>query len=327
MKTVAQFMQDAMYDEKNGYYISANPIGKSGDFITAPEISQLFGEMMGVYCYSSWIRMGKPTKFNLVELGPGRATLMLDLHRATKHIEEFSAALKIHLVETNQNHIEIQKKCLEGTWHLDISTLPNDLPMIIIANEFFDCLPIHQYIFKNNKWHERYIEDKKFFDIPIKQESNYNFPKVFDGAIVEVCYQAGDIVKQLCHYFDKVAGSLLIIDYGYEHNNTYISTLQALKNHQYHSIFADVGQADLTAHIDFGHLKKIALANGCLSSFIMTQREFLLSLGIDLRAEILKKNASAAQKKDIDSGLYRLIDKKEMGELFKVISIDSTKNH
>lgn len=325
MKTVAKFMQDAMYDKDCGYYISKNPIGKDGDFITAPEISQLFGEMIGVYCANAWIEMGSPSSFNLVELGPGRATLMQDLIRATKNIKGFNQACQIHLVETNKQHIEIQKSLLNATWHQDISTLPNNAPMIIIANEFFDCLPVHQYILNDGIWYERYIKNEKFINCHIEADLNLSlsqkYPNTKNGSIVEISYQTRDIVKNLCNLIKNTIGNILIIDYGYEFNDKYISTLQALKKHQYTSIFKDIGEVDLTAHVDFSSIKQEGILAGCEVYGSLTQSEFLKNMGIELRAEILKRNASAEQIKEINSGLLRLIDSKEMGSLFKVMSI------
>ena len=329
MKTVAQFMQDAMYDKNCGYYISGDPIGKERDFITAPEISQLFGEMIGIYCANAWIQMGSPAKFNLVELGPGRATLMKDLLRATKNIEGFTKACKIHLVETNKAHIEIQKDCLDATWHNCISSLPKDFPTLVIANEFFDCLPIHQYIFENKEWHERYIDNEKFTQALTSPDLNNSlcqeYPKAKNGDIIEISYQTKEIVKNLCNLLKETTGSMLIIDYGYETNDKYISTLQAIKNHKYSSIFKDIGKTDLTAHVNFSAIKKEALLSGCEVSGTFAQGEFLNSLGIKLRAEILKRNTTAIQIEEIDSGLNRLINPKEMGTLFKILNIYSKK--
>ena len=323
MKTVAQFMQDALYDKKTGYYVVEDPIGKNGDFITSPEISQLFGEMIGVYCVTQWIKMGSPSLFNLVELGPGRATLINDLLRATKHVKGFHEAFSLHLVETNHKHTQIQKQLINFTtyWHEDVYSLPTDLPMIIIANEFFDCLPIHQYIRDNDTWHERYIKNNDFYNSVISPELNNSliqeYPETQNGDIIEVCYQAIEIIK----YLTKFKISLLVIDYGYEQRQDYISTLQAIKKHKFHSIFEDIGKADITAHVNFFALKKIALENNCEAIGSTTQRKFLCDLGIELRAAILKRNAATTTKITIDSELDRLISPSQMGHLFKALSI------
>ena len=322
MQTIAQYMQNAMYNQSTGYYVVGNPIGAKGDFITAPEISQLFGEMIGIYCVNQWIEMGSPASFALVELGPGRGALMADLLRATKHIQGFHQAIKLHLVESNLNHIKLQKEKIkfDATWHKDIYTLPTDLPLTIIANEFFDCLPLNQYVFNHDNWHELYVDNKKILQVPLEKEINEqfkeNFPQARNGFIIEMNYPAQIMVN----YLSKLKSHLLIIDYGFE-GESYISTLQAVKNHQYCDIFE--ASADLTAHVNFLSLKSQALANGCEVKGSFTQREFLTNLGIRLRAEMLKKNATLEQQHEIDAGLDRLIDPNKMGDLFRVMSISS----
>lgn len=362
-KTVAQFMQEALYSAENGYYISQNPIGKNNDFITAPEISQLFGEMIGVFCANEWFKLGSPSEFNLVELGPGKGTMMQDLLRATKHIPGFSESLKIHFVETNKIHIELQKNLFEATWHKDISSLPFNKPFIIIANEFFDCLPINQYIFTKNGWCERYVqltneklqssssrsasaprqsidcltsfamtedlkkrnENQNFINLPVDDQTNKllsrDYPNATIDSIVEINYSARNIVKLLCKKLKKTSGCILIIDYGYDLDSPFGSTLQAIKNHKFHSVFENIGDADLTAHVDFRALRKIALAENLQVSATISQREFLLKHGIDIRAKMLMQNASPQQKQEIQSGLSRLIDNNQMGQLFRSINI------
>jgi NADH dehydrogenase [ubiquinone] 1 alpha subcomplex assembly factor 7 len=338
--TVAQFMEMAMYNSHNGYYVNNNPIGKNADFITAPEISQLFGEMIGLYCADIWVKMGKPFQFNLVELGPGHGTLMKDLLRATKHIEGFHQGCNVHLVDTNQQLIKIQKQTLTPyriKWHKDISNLPTDLPLIIVANEFFDCLPINQYIRQQQLWYQQSIaimpkvEELFFIQTPLmphfREHLSYEHPNSKHGSIIELCYPAIEIIQQISNYFKKTSGCLLAIDYGYDLDpktrTAYNSTLQSIKNHKFHPIFSDIGRADLTAHVDFFALRQTALANFAKAAHTITQAEFLQNLGIKLRAEILKNNANLAEKEAIDSGLERLISPTQMGNLFKAMQIFS----
>ncbi|MCT4635671.1 MAG: SAM-dependent methyltransferase [Rickettsiales bacterium] len=340
--TMAQFMSEAMYNLNEGYYIQHTPIGKDGDFVTSPEISQLFGEMLGIYVVDSWIKLGSPDKFNLVELGPGRATLMEDLLRATKHIENFHQTLNIHFLETNKRLIEIQKQRLDAynifcKWHNSIYSLPNDLPIVVLANEFFDCLPINQYVKEKDVWYERsvtlnleeYNIIKTVIPDSLSNSLNEEHPNSQDLSIVEICYPALEIIQHLAEIFKKTPGYLLAIDYGYDINplerTAYNYTLQAIKDHKYHPIFNDIGRADLTAHVDFFALKKSALANNCKTYGSVPQGELLKNLGIHIRAEMLKKNASPEVQKDIDSRLNRLIHPKQMGELFKAIAIYSKK--
>jgi len=338
--TIAQFMNEAMYNIHEGYYINYDPIGKSKDFITSPEISQLFGEMIGIYCADLWIKMNKPAKFYLVELGPGHATLMDDLLRATKNIEGFHEACEINFVEKNNRLIKIQQDKLSKynipkNWYKNIYELPNDLPIIMFANEFFDCLPINQYIKIKDTWHEQTVSlnDTEFslsympISFQLNESLNAEYVHAKNRAIVEVCYPAIEIIQHITNMFQKTPGSLLIIDYGYNHKSiertAFISTLQAVKNHKYHPIFSDIGRADLTAHVDFNALKQSALANNSLTNDAITQREFLTQLGIILRAELLKRKANPAEVSIIDSGLHRLIDSSQMGNLFKAMSIYS----
>lgn len=339
--TIAQFMEMAMYNSHNGYYINANPIGKDGDFITAPEISQLFGEMIGIYCADIWMKMGQPSQFNLVELGPGRGTLMVDMLRATKHIPGFHQGLHIHLVDTNAHLIKIQRKKMldyKVTWHKDVFSLPNNLPLIIVANEFFDCLPINRYIRNQGVWYEESvalmpkIEEFYIVHTPIMQHFSaslsHEHPNSKNGAIVEICYPALKIMQHLANYLKKVPGCLLAIDYGYDYDplvrTAYNGSLQAVKNHKFHPIFSDIGRADLTAHVDFFALKQSALANFARVSGSVSQGEFLQALGIKLRADNLLKNATPSQALEIKSGLNRLIHPKQMGNLFKVLEIFSS---
>lgn len=339
--TIAQFMELAMYDAKYGYYINNNPIGKDADFITAPEISQLFGEMIGVYCLDTWIKLGKPLKFNLVELGAGRGTLMTDVLRATKHVKGFHEAINIHLVETNNYLRGVQKEALKHhnvIWHQDVYTIPNNVPLIIVANEFFDCLPINQYVRNYNGWQEFSVsimpKSEEFFLMKTPIMSHFSesltkeYPKSKYGSILEICYPAVTIMQHLASILNKAQGSFLIIDYGYYYNpleRVYFNgTLQGVKNHKFNPIFSDIGRADLTAHVDFYALKECALANFCHVQEVVNQREFLLKMGIEFRAQqLLAKAKSPEEEYEITSGLSRLINLEQMGNLFKVMDVQS----
>ncbi len=338
--TMAQFMSEAMYDSNEGYYIKHNPIGKNHDFITAPEISQLFGEMLGVYCVDCWVKMGRPARFNLVELGPGRATLMDDLLRATKHVQGFHKALNLHLVDSNHPLTIIQKQRLAPydincTWHQAVYSLPNDDPLIIIANEFFDCLPVNQYIKHKDAWYEQAVglHAQEFCYIHtalpkiFSETLNIEHPNAKNGAVIEICRAAEEIIQHLAKLLDKSTGYLLAIDYGYDlepmKRKAYGSSIQAIKNHRFHPIFNDVGQADLTAHVDFHALKNTAVVHYAQVAGSVTQEEFLKKIGIKIRAKSLKDNATLAQQEEIDSGYNRLTDPKQMGKLFKAVTIFS----
>lgn len=335
--TMAQFMSEAMYNLNEGYYVHSDPIGRGGDFVTAPEISQLFGEMIGVYAADAWEKLGKPKKFNLVELGPGKATLMLDLLRATKNVEGFHNACSINLVETNQRLVKIQEERLSQykipcQWHNDVLSLPQDTPLIIIANEFFDCLPINQYIRDKDDWYERSVTInyqefeiiKTMISSALSVSLSSDHPNSKHLAVVEICYPAIKIMQHIAEIFNKVPGYLLAIDYGYDVDprtrTSYNYTLQAVKNHRYHPIFSDIGRADLTAHVDFYALKQTALAHSCQAIGSISQGEFLRNLGINIRFNLLSQHADISQKEEMQSALNRLTNPDQMGELFKAIS-------
>jgi SAM-dependent MidA family methyltransferase len=266
------------------YYSTRDPLGKQGDFTTSPEISQIFGEMVAVWAITAWEYIGKPEACAVMELGPGRGTLMKDFLRAIKVMPAFKP--EIHLVEFSPTLQAAQQSALAGhnvKWHQEIPNL--NLPTIVIANEFFDALPIKQYCGKDERMiSERDSELYFFADENIREESPVSL----------------DIMKKLSSF---AAG--LIIDYGYE-EPAQGDTFQALKGHKFHNPLQDCGEADLTAHVNFTALQKACSK----PSRITTQAEFLLSHGADIRAKILKK----------EHDLERLTSPLQMGKLFKVLS-------
>ena len=338
--TIATLMEEALTNYKQGYYNTCDPIGSSGDFITAPEISQLFGESIGVWCASLWQKMGSPKKINLIELGPGHGTLMQDIYRSTKNVKGFHDAIDIHLVEISPILIDIQKNKLKNIvnnrihWHPDFNSTP-DIASIIVANEFFDALPINQYIKIKKLWYENIVTIMQqngefcFANIPVSSKTNEllteEHPNASDRSIVEISTSSISLIQKICDRLYNFGGGAIIIDYGYDQDykdrRIYDSTLQAVKDHKYHPILSDIGKADMTAHVDFFALKKAAKARRCLVHGTITQREFLLNLGIDLRADILTRKASPEAAYNIISGLSRLIDNDKMGSLFKAMSI------
>lgn len=321
------------------YYNHSNSLGANGDFITSPEISQLFGEMIGVWCVVKWQQMGSPKKFAIVELGAGRGTLLNDLLRATKNVINFHSSLAIHIVDKSEKLKKIQWKNLSKwenipiNWHDDINHLPK-IPTIIIANEFFDALPINQYYKIKNDWYEIVVSsnaiygDTCFSYIPapknISDILNDEHPNAKHRSIVEISPHSTEIVKILADHINNNRGCCLIIDYGYDYDKEtrtyYNSTLQAVKNHKFHPILKDIGTADITAHVDFNAITNIVKQRECKYIKTITQKEFLVSLGIIHRAENLIKIAKTGeQKNQILEGLNRLISEKQMGNLFKVL--------
>lgn len=327
--TIADYMAEAL----GYYYATRDPLGSTGDFTTAPEISQLFGEMLGVWCASLWMQMGSPAQVMLVELGPGRGTLMADILRATRHVPGFHQALSIHMVETSPTLRAKQQQILTGYpvhFHTSFSELPEG-NFILVANEFFDALPIHQYVKTATGWNEKRIGltpdtgDLCFVASPFPDSQlQHAHPNAPVGATLELCPAGIAIIQEIAARLSKHMGGALIIDYGYDitgNRTEYGDTLQALKNHQFLPVLEQCGEADITAHVDFAALKNAA--TGVNHFGAISQAQLLEALGIRLRAEMLMKNASPAAQNTLRSGLERLTSPQEMGELFKAIAITS----
>jgi NADH dehydrogenase [ubiquinone] 1 alpha subcomplex assembly factor 7 len=305
------------------YYATRDPFGAAGDFTTAPEISQVFGELIGAWCAEYWQRIGAPNPVLLVELGPGRGTLMADALRATRRVPGFHAALKLHLVEESPVLRKLQQEKLAAyapQFHHTITSLPPG-PMLLIANEFFDALPIAQFEFDAGRMHER----KVAFDgtrLMIAREATPDEapPGAHDGDLKEVCPTAYAMTRALARRIAQTGGAALVVDYGYC-PSTFGDTLQALRHHRPVSIFDDPGEADLTAHVDFAAMAEAAKHGGAQIHGPATQAQFLIALGIEARAAALLTNATPDQQIAIRSGCRRLIEPAEMGTLFKVLAL------
>ncbi len=338
--SISNFMKHALQTAESGYYTGNKPVfGRNGDFITAPEISQLFGEIIGIWCVNTWKLNGSPKKFNLVELGPGKGTLMKDLLRATKNTPGFHEAMSICLVELNSAFRSTQKNNIEHSrleWHLKYENVPEGFS-IVVANEFFDALPINQYTKRKDDWFINMVdlnEDKQClyvnqFDASptIKDFLHAKYPNLKDNAIVETQDETNIILGQISKNIHEHGGAALIIDYGYTesmHRN-YISTLQAVKDHKYSPIFQEIGNADISSHINFTTLYDIANLYKAHTYGPITQGEFLRNMYVDLRKNILLLKANKKQRNDILTGYDRLISPKQMGKLFKAIAITDKK--
>jgi NADH dehydrogenase [ubiquinone] 1 alpha subcomplex assembly factor 7 len=324
--SVAEFMELAL----GGYYADRDPLGTQGDFITAPEVSQMFGEMIGLWCVDLWSRMGKPTPFVLAELGPGRGTLMADALRAARVAPDFLAAAEIHLVEINATLIAAQKAALQGFaphWHKSFDSLPPG-PMLLIANEFWDALPIHQFLMTDAGWKERVITAKGETGFAFAEADpgpqhallRPEHAQADTGEIAEVSPAGLRLAAALGRRFARMQGAALIIDYG-PMRSALGDSLQALSRHRHHDPLIEPGSADLTAHVDFGALAAAAREGGAAIHGPVTQSAFLQDLGIALRAETLKAKSDAAQCAEIDAALQRLIGDAGMGSLFKVLAL------
>lgn len=335
--TIAHYMAEALGNPRYGYYMSQEPFGRSGDFITAPEVSQMFGELIGLWVADYWQRMGAPDRLALIELGPGRGTLMADALRAMKTLPRLADALQLHLVETSPRLREIQAEKLikapNPRWHdrLEQALEATDgAPVAIFANEFFDALPIRQFVRSAQGWHERLvgIDGASGALAPVLSalpapEAAMLHPDVAAapvGSLAEICPAGLSIIGDIAACLNTQGGTALIIDYGYARSQPGDS-LQAMKAHRYAPVFENPGDADITAHVDFAALARAA--HGLNISSPIGQGPFLINLGIAARAEALKRHATEAQIKDINSALHRLTDASQMGSLFKVMALTS----
>ncbi len=325
--SLADYMAEALGHPEFGYYTRRDPLGRAGDFTTAPEISQMFGELVGLALAQSWLDQGAPAPFTLAELGPGRGTLMADILRATRAVPGFHAAARLHLVETSPVLRAAQSRALTGlplTHHDRAENLP-DAPLFLIANEFFDALPIRQFQRRNGAWHERMVGldgGALAFglsgpvDPPALAEREAAGGDA-EGDIVEICPAAPAIMATLETRIAAHGGAALIVDYGGWRSLG--DTLQALENHAFADPLAHPGQADLTAHVDFEALARAAPR--LTASRLTPQGVFLERLGITPRARALAEQLSGDALETHIAAHRRLTHPEEMGHLFKVLGL------
>ncbi len=329
--SVERFMTLALQHPRYGYYRTKLPIGAAGDFITAPEIHQMFGELTGLWAVEVWHQMGEPKPFRLIELGPGRGTLMVDMLRAARLRPAFLHAADIHLVEASKALIDVQRARLGGTsatWHPSINALPEG-PAIIIANEFFDALPIRQYALTGEGLCERVVGLDTDGALCFGLTPTGAPATASEGAVLEVGATAQAMMRDLAARLVATPGALLAIDYGYMRPGSG-DTLQALRHHKADDPLRAPGEADLTALVDFAALVRAAASEGALVYGPIGQGKFLARLGIFERATALKRKATSEQTAAIDSALARLAQpgpqsgpNASMAELFKVLAITS----
>ena len=333
---VNRFMADALGHPDWGYYTNSQPFGEDGDFITAPETSQMFGELIGVWLAQTWIDRGCPPSVQLVELGPGRGLLMHDILRAASSVPGFLEAIEVHLVEMSARLIEIQKDRLSPLnipvfWHPSLDQVPENLSFII-ANEFFDALPIRQFEKEAGIWRERKIGYSEVsglcFTLSRSQMPDELMPSglkaVSDGSIFEICPGGEAVAQEIGVRLSRVGGVALLVDYGYWAEEACLGlgdTLQAVKNHEFVGVLDEPGVADLTAHVDFFALTMAAARGGAVPKGITSQGNFLKTLGIEARAAKLKENLAPDQQQIIDRALDRLSSENQMGRLFKVLGL------
>jgi NADH dehydrogenase [ubiquinone] 1 alpha subcomplex assembly factor 7 len=334
---VADYMRVCLTHPEHGYYLKRDPLGAGGDFITAPEISQMFGELIGVWMATVWRQMGAPENFRIIELGPGRGTLMDDALRATKTVPGFRQAAVVHLVEISAALREIQEQRLAKSglpmlWHERLEDVPGG-PSIVVANEFIDALPVHQAVKQQDGWHERVVtvtaegnlaldtarEPLQFFETALPRALR----QAPLGSIYE--WRADTIALELGRR-TRDEGAALIIDYGHTHSELG-DTLQAVARHSFTDPLRAPGMADLTAHVDFEALAQCAESIGARIHGPIRQRDLFLRLGIEKRAAALKSAVSEEKAADIEIAFSRLIagGARGMGELFKAIAIAAPK--
>ncbi len=328
---VGEYMALCLGDREHGYYTTRDPLGERGDFITAPEISQMFGELIGIWMAAVWKLMGEPGNLHVIELGPGRGTLMSDALRAAQVLPDFRNALAVHLIEISPALQAKQERMLQGQstpvfWHAAFDAVPGG-PAIIIANEFFDALPVNQAVKSTDGWHERQIE--------INAEGNLAFAiapepiPLFDRLLPPAVRNAPEqsifewrndtLAMQIGRRIAAEGGAALAIDYGHAQSAAG-ETLQAVGRHAYVDPLTAPGTVDLTAHVDFQALARAVEAMGANGFGPIDQSQFLRNLGIETRAAALKAKASPAAAAAIDLTVARLIGhgRTDMGALFKV---------
>ncbi|QUL39456.1 SAM-dependent methyltransferase [Erythrobacter sp. JK5] len=305
------------------YYASRDPLGEEGDFITAPEVSQMFGELIGLWFADLWVRMGSSDNIHFVELGPGRGTLTKDILRAAG---KYGFDPHLHFVEGSIALRQIQRTEFPTVrFHNDLSTLPEDRPLLIVANEFFDALPVHQLVRSAQGWHERMVglEDDRFVfvagDKPMDSVVPSSWKSAAQGSMIETSPAAATLMGEIAQRLVNQGGAALIIDYGPTELRAG-STLQALKNHKKVDPLSHPGEADMTAHVDFEMLHEVAANNGADIMGLQMQGDWLRQLGIDVRLEALQRK-SPGQAKTLQRQYDRLVSDGEMGALFKVMGI------
>jgi len=326
--TVERYMALCLGHPVYGYYRTRDPLGARGDFTTAPEISQMFGELIGLWAAEVWRAMGEPSPVRLVELGPGRGTLMADALRAARVLPAFRSATAVHLVETSPALRARQEAALAPagapvSWHGDLAEVP-DGPAIVVANEFFDALPIRQFVGTERGWCERLVGlSEGGLAFGLAPEPARDVPlAVRPGATLEWPAAGVAVMGRLAARLAAQGGAALIIDYGHARSG-FGDTLQAVRDHAYADPLADPGEADLTAHVDFALLASAARSAGAAVLGPVPQGDFLRALGIDARAAAIQQRATPVQGEAIDAAVARLTGSGEgqMGELFKVLGL------
>ena len=328
--SIYDFINLSQYGE-NGYYIKKNPIGANNDFITAPEISQMFGEILGLFIINNW-KQKINSKFNLIELGPGKGTLIGDILRTAKINKKFLESAHLKLIEKNNQLIKLQKKSLDSlnfhrvNWSKEFNIEKNTFPSIIYSNEFFDCFPVRQFHKKDN-WFEKFIKyntSERIFNFVSEKINNKKLIEVLkrfdDVKVAEISESRMKYFEKICKFIKKNKGIFITIDYGYLDPPKNFS-LQTICNHKNSHIFENIGNQDITTHVNFEELINISIKNNLKIDLYCTQKDFLISNGIKNRKDKLKINKKTNIIKNLDFQYDRLTNKSEMGDIFKVLVV------
>ncbi len=330
-----QFINLALYDKSKGYYMKKNPFGKEGDFITAPNVTRIFSEIIAIWIVTFWKSLGSPKKFNLIELGAGNGEMMKVIIETLKNFPECYNSC-IYIIHEKSNYlIKLQQKNLnleKSSWVNNLNKI-NSSPVIFLANEFFDAIPVKQFFKRQESWFERFVDIKdpkkaKFneqkTDIKkIEKELNFKISK--NQNIIEYSPDTFKYLGTICNLIKRNKGGILIIDYGYL-DPIMRETLQAINNHKYSNLLENIGNSDITYNINFNLFEKFINQFNELSTISTNQKKFLTSMGILQRAEIISRNIPFSEKSDLFYRIRRLIDEKQMGELFKVMLIKNKNN-
>ena len=330
-----KFINYCLYDKKNGYYMNKNPFGINGDFTTAPNISILFSEMIAIWTISFWENLGSPKKFNLVELGAGNGEMMKIMIKSFKKFPSFIGSCNIVIHEKSPSLIKKQMANIKFKNIKWVSSLKeiNNLPSIFLANEFFDAIPIKQFLKLKNVWFEKFVHTSnknnlsfvnEKIDIKILEKKTH-FKISKKQNFIEYSPLGTKYIMNIFKFIKENKGGLLIIDYGY-FSKKMKDTLQAIHKKKYSKVLENIGKSDITYNINFYYIKKMAQKIKKLNVSFTSQKKFLIKMGIQQRAEIISKNKNFTEKVDIFYRLKRLIHEKEMGDLFKVMLIKNSNN-
>ena len=324
---VGKFIEICQFEEE-GYYLKKTPLGRSNDFITSPEISQMFGEIFGIFLINYWEKKIR-TNFNLVELGPGKGTLLNDILRTSSVNKKFLNSINLTLIEKNKSLIDIQKNIVDFkniSWSKEFNVSNKNIPSIIYSNEFFDCFPVRQF-HKKEKWFEKYVDynevEKNFTFVSQQVRDNIilkSLEKFENVKVAEISNSRDEYFKSVCKFIKQYKGVFITVDYGYKNPPDHF-TLQTIYHHKKTHLFENIGNQDITAHVNFEEFIFIAKKYNLKIDTFCSQKDFLISNGIKERMENLKKNKNKETIKNLNSDYHRLVNKSQMGEIFKVLIV------